>query len=757
MLPVFAQVPQKMNYQAVARNSSGTPITNHLIGIKFTIHETSASGPDIFAETMSATTNSMGTFSVEIGGGTAVLGSFATIPWNTGAKYLNIKIDPNGGTTYTDMGTFQLLSVAYAQFAKNVLNNDDADASPTNELQNLSIAGNQLSISSGNTVTIPAGSDNWGTQVVITDATLSGNGLSGSPLKIAQQGATNGQVLKWNGTTWIPGTDNTGGGGTTPGGTDGNIQFNSAGSFGGDANLGWNNTSKKLFVGSSASSATSRLCIGGTGYYGASLGLKNVNEYSLTSGDDGAFRMVKITGSTFVPLLITSLGKVGIDLPGDEPQGKMEIYANSSSTFPHLMLTESEGDYSRLAFNNTANPTKSWHIAGYADATDANSRLNMWYYNGTTGSDILSISGSGKVGINTTSPEHQFNIHGGSANTYMTFKNDNTGNDPFNGLLIGSAISGASYIWQYENMPLYFSTNNANRMSIMGDGKVGIGTTGPAALLDIVGGGAGLAFPSLHIYNSNVSGIAAYITNNSGDATMVVSNGIGASGTTLATMAKFFDGGAGDLIHFDNLNGSHAGCITLLGNNTGTQSGGMVYGLNAYGLVGASKLNGVHTVITETRVNESAQKVFEPFNTNDTKLGSSTYKWTEVWATNGVIQTSDERDKVNISALNSGLNAVMQLKPVSFQWKNEKSRLGTGTSLGFIAQDLEKVLPDAVVHVVTPQEAINNAKAAGKEDLPEDVYGVKYAEIVPVLVKAIQDQQQIINELQERVRKLENQ
>jgi hypothetical protein len=55
----------------------------------------------------------------------------------------------------------------------------------------------------------PAGgsADNWGTQVVSTDATLSGTGVSGSPLKIAQQSATTGQVLKWTGSTWAPGTD----------------------------------------------------------------------------------------------------------------------------------------------------------------------------------------------------------------------------------------------------------------------------------------------------------------------------------------------------------------------------------------------------------------------------------------------------------------------------------------------------------------------------------------------------------------------
>jgi hypothetical protein len=46
--------------------------------------------------------------------------------------------------------------------------------------------------------------NNWGSQVVSHDSTLTGDGTSGTPLGLAQQGATTGQVLKWNGTAWVP-------------------------------------------------------------------------------------------------------------------------------------------------------------------------------------------------------------------------------------------------------------------------------------------------------------------------------------------------------------------------------------------------------------------------------------------------------------------------------------------------------------------------------------------------------------------------
>ena len=52
-----------------------------------------------------------------------------------------------------------------------------------------------------------SGGDNWGSQVVQTTARLSGNGTAGLPLDIAQQGATSGQTLKWNGSSWSPAND----------------------------------------------------------------------------------------------------------------------------------------------------------------------------------------------------------------------------------------------------------------------------------------------------------------------------------------------------------------------------------------------------------------------------------------------------------------------------------------------------------------------------------------------------------------------
>lgn len=214
----FAQSPQKMSYQAVIRNTSNNLVANKPIGMQISILQGSASGVAVYKEVYSPnpTTNANGLVMIELGSGTPVLGSFAAINWANGPYYIKTETDPLGGTSYSISGVSQLLSVPYALYAKNTENVNDADADPTNEIQTVSLSGTNLTLSKGGgTVTLPSsgGGDNWGTQTAITDATLAGNGTTASPLKVAQQAATTGQVLKWTGATWAPGIDISGAGG----------------------------------------------------------------------------------------------------------------------------------------------------------------------------------------------------------------------------------------------------------------------------------------------------------------------------------------------------------------------------------------------------------------------------------------------------------------------------------------------------------------------------------------------------------------
>lgn len=119
VLSIQAQAPQGIPYQAVARNSSGNLIAGQNISLRFSIHDVTANGTVVYSETQSAATNALGLFSVTIGQGTPVTGTFSAINWGTGAKFTQVELDPAGGNSYTDMGTNQMMSVPYALFAGN--------------------------------------------------------------------------------------------------------------------------------------------------------------------------------------------------------------------------------------------------------------------------------------------------------------------------------------------------------------------------------------------------------------------------------------------------------------------------------------------------------------------------------------------------------------------------------------------------------------------------------------------------------------
>ena len=114
-----AQVPQKINYQAVARDAAGNPLQNTGISLRLTVYDSSSSGPVVYREVSNASTNQFGLFTAAIGGGTPLQGTFASIAWGSASKYLRVEYDPSGGSAYIDMGAWQLLSVPYALYAGN--------------------------------------------------------------------------------------------------------------------------------------------------------------------------------------------------------------------------------------------------------------------------------------------------------------------------------------------------------------------------------------------------------------------------------------------------------------------------------------------------------------------------------------------------------------------------------------------------------------------------------------------------------------
>ncbi|MCR9173603.1 MAG: tail fiber domain-containing protein [bacterium] len=157
---LYAQAPDRMTYQAIVRNSSDALVSNSPIGVQVSILQGSPTGVAQYIETHTPTSNINGLVTFEIGGGTIVAGNFSTIDWSNGPYYIKTDTDPTGGTVYTISSTTQLLSVPYALHAETASNVDDADSDPNNEIQTLSVNGTDLTISSGNTITLPAGGGN---------------------------------------------------------------------------------------------------------------------------------------------------------------------------------------------------------------------------------------------------------------------------------------------------------------------------------------------------------------------------------------------------------------------------------------------------------------------------------------------------------------------------------------------------------------------------------------------------------------------
>ncbi len=216
--------PKLVNYQAIASDLNGDPLVQQDIEVQISIIETSPNGTISFQEDHQATTNNSGLFTLLIGAGDPTANGtsnvFGGIGWETGVYYLNVKININDGNGFQDLGTQQLVAVPYAFQAKKAetvmyptlstladLNNgtfiyyneagisntfdantyfdtqnsnisisgtglssspyilsfNEVDGSTTNEIQDISLNGTDLAISSGSTIDLSglSGSSLW--------------------------------------------------------------------------------------------------------------------------------------------------------------------------------------------------------------------------------------------------------------------------------------------------------------------------------------------------------------------------------------------------------------------------------------------------------------------------------------------------------------------------------------------------------------------------------------------------------------------
>jgi|GEM_PF-792113 len=191
----FAQAPQGVNYQGIARTASGNAISGTNISLRLTLHADSAAGTVIYQEIQNVTTNAYGLYNVAMGKGVVVTGYFPGIDWSIGTMWMQVEMDPTGGTAFVDLGSSQLNSVPYALYASGA--NNAVNATYATSAGSASFAG-VASVLSG---TVAVNGDVTGNNAATTVTKIQGNAVSPAA-------PTTGQVLEWDAATsqWMPAT-----------------------------------------------------------------------------------------------------------------------------------------------------------------------------------------------------------------------------------------------------------------------------------------------------------------------------------------------------------------------------------------------------------------------------------------------------------------------------------------------------------------------------------------------------------------------
>jgi hypothetical protein len=116
----FAQVPQAINYQAIARTSNGSLLPYQNLQLRVSIISGSPDGTVQYQEIHTANTNQFGLFNVKLGLGQVIEGNFSQIPWNDGNQWVKVEINQNN--TFVSIGDVELISVPFALYAENAGN-----------------------------------------------------------------------------------------------------------------------------------------------------------------------------------------------------------------------------------------------------------------------------------------------------------------------------------------------------------------------------------------------------------------------------------------------------------------------------------------------------------------------------------------------------------------------------------------------------------------------------------------------------------
>ena len=262
---------------------------------------------------------------------------------------------------------------------------------------------------------------------------------------------------------------------------------------------------------------------------------------------------------------------------------------------------------------------------------------------------------------------------------------------------------------------LGFSTNGSERIRITDTGNVGIGTTTPKNKLDVEGGA---------VIGATYSGTNTAFTNG-----LLVEGNVGIGTTSPFYKLEVVSTGGGI-----NLVGTNAFFRWNSGDMQIKNEGSFKMGFYTYNVTDAA-LNQNMVIDTDGNVGIGASSPSEALEVNGNILASGTI------TPNG----SDRKLKTNIRTLSSGLDVISNLIPVTYDFiQNTDKKFPIYNQVGFVAQDVQDAL--------SGKSYINGIVIETKDYLALD-----YDKFSPIIVKAIQEQQAIIESQATEIETLKSQ
>lgn len=358
---------------------------------------------------------------------------------------------------------------------------------------------------------------------------------------------------------------------------------------------------------------------------------------------------------------------------------------------------------------------------------DTSGVLSLASNNGTV---AMTIDTAQKVGIGTASPTNTLDIQVANARVnvqsttttnpaYVAFQTTGynyvgVDNSAGGGLFTGTSAYALA-LGTASAYPVQIATNNTVRMTVDSSGNVGIGTASPTTKLYVTST-TNRAYATVES-TSTTAGPEAGISLKNGNKNFLLFNDYDSSSLNVydATAAAF-------RMRIDSSG-------NLLVNTTSS------VGVSSAKLEVKGGSSGGRPINTSVDIGTSANQI--SFNNTNGQVGSI--------STNGSLTSynisSDRRLKDNIVPLKTGLSSILALKPSEYTYKADPS-----TKIqGFIADELQDIIP----HAVTGEK-----DAVDENGIP--IYqGVDASFLIPFLVKAIQEQQVLIENLTTRLSALE--